>query len=491
MAAAIAQRGFDVLVVGSGIAGLSSAVAAATAGARVAIVERATKEDYGGNTRWTEAYFRMKSPSEVSDDFEERLISNAGDNLDPNVVEAMVGEYESWPPYVKAHGLTDPELVATLASHAGPTVNWLSGFGIRFDALPTYFMTAAAPRLMPVGGGLVMIEALLTEALRRDVVVFYRTTATRLERADGHGDLRVHATGPEGEVSVLRARSVIIASGGFQGNPEMLTRYLGRPARYVRPVARGGYYDKGEGIQMALAAGAAPAGDFGSYHAEPLDPRTGAAEALVMNFPYGILVNALGKRFVDEAPGPVDVHYDHICRAFGEQPGGVVHVIFDQSIDDVPNWKRSIRTDLPPIQADTLEALAKACGLPARALTRTVEAYNAACPTTGRFAPLEVDGLATQGIDIPKSNWARPIVKAPFYAYPIISGICFTYGGVKTNRHAQVLDGDGKPIPGLYAAGEAAGLYHQVYTGATSVMRGAVFGKLAGEHAAARAAARP
>jgi tricarballylate dehydrogenase len=487
MEAAKAQQSVDVLVIGSGIAGLSSAVAAAAAGAKVAIVERASDEDYGGNTRWTEAYFRMKSESEVSDDFEERLVSNAGDNLDPNIVEAVGGEYETWPPYVKAHGMPDPELVFALSNHAPPTVAWLKSFGIRFAALPTYFVTAAAPRLMPVGGGLAMIEALLVQAKKLGVEVFYRTTATQLVRANHDGLLCLQATGPDGESLAFAARSVIVASGGFQGNPEMMTRYLGQAAKFVRPVARGGYYNKGEGIQMALAAGAAPAGDFGSYHAEPLDPRSGTTEALVMNFPYGVLVNLLGKRFVDEAPGPVDVHYDHISRAFGEQPKGKVYVVFDQSIDDVPNWKRSIRTDKPAIQADSLEALARACELPVDTFIKTIDDYNAACPE-GTFSPLEVDGLATRGLEIQKSNWSRPIKSAPFFAYPIIPGICFTYGGVKTNKNAQVIDADGRPIPGLYAAGEAAGLYYQVYTGATSVMRGAVFGKIAGEHAAARRA---
>lgn len=476
-------QSFDVVVIGSGIAGLSAAVSAAANGARVAVLERATEEEYGGNTRWTESYFRMKSESEVSDDFDELLVSNAGDNLDPNIVAAVGGEYDSWPSYVKAHGMPDPELVSTLSSQAGPTVAWLKTFGIRFDALPTYFVTAAAPRLMPVGGGLAMIEALREHAGTQDVTLFYETTATQLQRAGADGRLRLTAVGSQGHTFVIEAGAVIVASGGFQGNPEMLTRYLGSCAKYVRPVARGGYYNKGEGIQMALGVGAAPAGDFGSYHAEPIDPRSGATEALVMNFSYGVLINQLGKRFVDEAPGPVDVHYDHISRAFGEQPGGIVYVVFDKRIDDVPNWKKSIRTDQPAIQAATLEELAQRCGLPVATFMRTLEEYNQACPD-GEFSPLKADGLATVGLEIPKSNWSRPVGEGPFFAYPIIPGICFTYGGVKTNKLGQVIDNDGRAIPGLYAAGEAAGLYYQVYTGATSVLRGAVFGRIAGEHAA-------
>ncbi len=473
---------FDLIVIGSGISGLSAAVAAADRGARVAILERAPEVDYGGNTRWTESYFRMKSESEVSDDFEERLVSNAGYHLDPNIIQAASEPYEEWPPFVKAHGMPDPELVSTLADNAGPTVAWLKKYGIHFDFLPTYFLTAAAPRLMPVGGGLAMIDALRAHALKQGVTYFYEMTARALQRQAANGKTTVVTTDKSGHEVLLHGRAVVIASGGFQGNPEMLTQYLGQAAKFVRPVARGGYYNKGEGIRMALNAGAAPAGDFGSYHAEPLDPRSGATEALVMNFTYGILVNKHGKRFLDEAPGPVDVHYDHISRAIGQQPDGICHVIFDQRIHDVPNWKKSIRTDLPPIEAESLEALARACGIAPETLCATVEGFNRACPA-GTFLPLEVDGLRTTGLEIPKSNWSRPIDQGPFMAYPIIPGICFTYGGIKINKHSQVVDSDGRPIPGLYAAGEATGLYHQVYTGATSVMRGAVFGKIAGEHA--------
>ena len=116
---------------------------------------------------------------------------------------------------------------------------------------------------------------------------------------------------------------------------------------------------------------------------------------------------------------------------------------------------------------------------------------KAALPAKMRIAALTTDSLTTKGLDIVKSNWARPISTPPFYAYPIISGVCFTYGGVKTNSKGQVVDTDGRAIPGLYAAGEAAGLYYQVYTGATSVLRGAVFGKIAGAHAALRCGAVP
>jgi tricarballylate dehydrogenase len=471
----------DLVVIGCGISGLSCAVSASQARAKVTMLERSTEAEFGGNTRWTESYFRMKSAQEVSDDFEESLVANAGHNIDPNVIEAVSGPYEDWPGYVKAHGMPDPELVSMLSSMAPPTVDWLQSFDVKFEALTTYFMTAKAPRIMPVGGGLALIEALRAAALKLGVRIRYETTATGLSRVDGGYELL--ANGPQGAVLALRARTVMIASGGFEGSQEMMTQYVGPTARYLRPVARGGYYNKGEGIRLALALGAAPAGDFSSFHAEPLDPRSKRHEALVMNFPYGILVNRHGQRFTDEAPGPVDIHYDHISRRIKDQPDGIAYVVFDTRMDDVPNWKKSIRSDQPPLKADTVEGIARACAISPEGLAATMRTYNAACGK-GKFIALEVDGLSTSGAEPVKSNWARPIDQPPYYAYPIIAGVCFTYGGVKTNRHAQVVDNDGRPIPGLYAAGEAAGLYYQVYTGATSVMRGAVFGKIAGAHAA-------
>ncbi len=287
----------------------------------------------------------------------------------------------------------------------------------------------------------------------------------------------------DGARACLRTANIILASGGFEGNPEMLARYIGREAINLRPVARGGYYNKGEGIAMALAVGAAPNGDFGSYHAEPIDPRSGVAEPAIFTFPYGVLVNKQGERFTDEAPATVDAVYESVTRRIYEQRDGIAYLILDAKIDDVPNWRVSARTDQAPIKANTLEELAKQIGIDALPLSRTINAYNQAC-RPGVFKALEIDNLKTEGLSPPKSNWARPIDKAPFLAYPIISANVFTFGGLKVDANARVLDLDGAPIAGLYAAGETMGLYFRTYTGSTSVLRGAVFGRLAGKHAA-------
>jgi len=482
---------YDVVVVGCGIAGLSAALSALEAGARVALLERAPVEDRGGQTRHTEAYFRMKSETEVSDDFTDHLARNSGGYVDPSLVRDMTASREHWPSIVRALGYNDPELIDSFARGAGPTVQWLKGFGIRFDFLPTQFITASQPRLLPVGGGRAMIEALAPAAERRGATIHYETTARGLIVDDGGRVTGVQAVTRGNRRLDFHARGgVVLGCGGFEGSTEMLTRYLGPRSTYLRPVSRGGNYNKGEGIEMALDIGAAPCGDFGSYHAEPIDPRSGIAEPSVFIFPYGILVNREGRRFTDEAPGTVDQHYESVTRQIYQQTGGIAWVILDAALDDVPNWRRGLRTDQPPIAGASLAEVAGKIGIAGSALAETVTEFNAGC-RPGRFDPLATDGLATVGIAPPKSNWARRLDRPPFHAYPIISSNVFTFGGLKIDPQARVLNRDGDPIPGLYAAGEIVGMYYHSYTGATSVMKGAVFGRIAGHDAATACVSAP
>ena len=470
-----------VIVVGSGIAGLSAALSAAEAGARVTIVERAVEGEHGGNTRYTEAYLRMKSVDEVADDFVDHLAANAGGYTDPSIEQEMVRDYDEWSPLARTQSMVDPELLAGLAEHAGPTLRWLERSGMKFDFLPTAFITTTTTRLLPVGGGLAFGETLTARCKEAGVAFRFSTTAQRLARSDGRiSGLAIRSGGMEDSIA---GDAVILACGGFEGNPEMLARYLGPNAVNLRPVARGGHYNKGEGIRMALDLGAAPNGDFGSYHAEPIDPRSGIAEPAIFTFPYGILVNKSGDRFTDEAPGTVDAHYESVTRRIYEQRDGLAWLIVDARIDDVPNWRKGCRTDQKPVTADSIDELAALIGIAAKRLRSTIDAFNGAC-TAGDFTPLSADGLATSGLYPPKSNWARPIDRSPFFAWPVISANVFTFGGLKADRNARVLDQDGNAIPGLYAAGETMGLYYRTYTGSTSVLRGAVFGRRAGLHAA-------
>ncbi|MCA8929475.1 MAG: FAD-dependent oxidoreductase [Alphaproteobacteria bacterium] len=480
----------DVIVVGCGIAGLSAAVSAAEAGATVHVLERAPRNDRGGNTRYTESFWRMKDHDTIADDFAERLAENAAGYLDPEVTKDYARPYAEWSPLLRAQPALDPALIEAWGDGAGPAVRWLESKGARFDYLPIYFLTVSTSRLAPVGGGWALVEALATWCETEgasQVTIHYETTAKGLIQDEAGRVVGVRAQGPGGRTE-YRGRSVVLASGGFEGNAEMLARYCGPTAQWIRPIAKGGYFNRGEGIRMALDLGAAPGGDFGSFHAQPVDPRSGAIEAAVVTFNYGLLVNLDGDRFTDEAPATADACYEAITRDILTQKKGLAYVIHDGRLDDVPNWRLGVRSDQPPIEAETLEQLAARLGLDPDRLRASIDAYNAHCPpepTGDAFRPLELDGLRTRpGLAPAKSNWARPLDRGPWRAWPIMCANCFTFGGLKVNPDAQVLDMDGRPLPGLYAAGETMGVYHRTYTGSTSVMRGCVFGRIAGHHAA-------
>jgi len=387
------SKQFDVVVAGCGVAGLSAAVAAAEAGAKVAIVERAPIEERGGQSRYTEAYLRMKSETEVTDDFETHIAENCSGYLDPELVGETVSSREQRSAAARALSITDPDVIQTLADEAGPTIAWMKQLGVRFDFLPTQFLTKSQPRLLPVGGGAALVEALAAQAETKSVVFFYETTATGLE-TDGEGKVIGLVTrSRENGHAVLKGK-VVLASGGFEGNAEMLSRYMGPRSVHLRPVCKGGYFNRGEGIQMALDMGAAVAGDFGSYHAEPIDPRAAGSEPSVFIFPYGILVNKDGERFTDEAPGTVDAYYERVTRRIYEQRDGLAYVVLDAKHMQVPNYRLAIRTDQPPIAAETIEDLAKALEIQPEKLTATVERYN----VSGVLRPFRWLGSSRAGV---------------------------------------------------------------------------------------------
>lgn len=475
---------YDVVVVGGGVAGLSAACSAAETGARVALLERSTEAETGGNTRYTEAFLRMQSLDEVAEGFEEILVDDFQGHPDPSVVADAVHPFAKQSALYRATHTVNPDYVATLSQNAPTTLAWLADHGIRFDFMPTPFLTQSTTRMAPVGGGLAIVETMGKVARALGVEFHFETTARGLVVSQ-HGIDGILARTPAGPAE-FRGR-VVLASGGYQGNNELMARYHGQAAMTCRPVARGGHYNKGEGLEMALAHGAATAGNFALFHAEPVDPRSGEAEAAIFCFPYGVLVNKEGQRFVDEARGTVDAWYERTTRTIQAQTEGIAWAILDQQGLAVPNIMAGVRTDVPPVTGATIGELAARLGLPVDAVEASIAAYNAACPSGGAaqaYDPLRPDGVATANLTPPKSNWARPLEQGPFVAYPIMAANVFTFGGLKTTERGEVVDRDGNPMPGLYAAGEITGLYYSNYTGSTSVLRGATFGRICGANAA-------
>ena len=476
-----AQREFDVVVVGCGVAGLSAAVAAAECGARAAVLERSTFDERGGNTRYTTAAIRMQSEAAVSEDFEQCFLANSGYHVPPDLIASTALDFENWPAITRTAPLTGPDLIGFFSEQSPATIAWLKSHGVRFGGIGFYGLTPrSSPRIAISGGGLHLIEVMTERATNLGVRFLYETTARDLIPGPAGGVAGVVAKLKDETPLRLRSAAVVLACGGFEGNPEMVARYIGPKGRYLRPVAKGGYYNKGEGIAMALRLGAAPAGDFAEFHAQPIDPRSSATEPIVMMFPYGVLVNRSGRRFVNESPGPIDACYEDIARTIADQKDGIAFCILDARIDAIENWQRCVKSDVAPEIGADLSELGKRLGFDGAETERTIRAYNLACPHDPRFDPYRLDGVATSGLYPAKSNYSLPLDQAPFKVYPIIASNTFTFGGLKVDARAQVLNLDGGPMPGLYAAGETVGLYYGKYPGATSVLRGAVFGRRAG-----------
>ncbi|MFC3340786.1 FAD-dependent oxidoreductase [Paracandidimonas soli] len=221
---------FDVVVVGHGIAGLCAAVSAMERGKKVAVLERAPEDDSGGCTRYTEAYLRLKSEDELSDDFEEILAQCGVSSASPNIVQAMAQAPEQWSGVVRSSAVTDPDFIATFARETIPTIQWLKDKGIRFIAthLPHITLRDHTPMIVPSGGGLAMQEALLASAVKGGVSFFYETAARGLMQ-DAQGKITgVEAVSRNNRPMQFHAGSVVLACGGFEGNPEMLARYMGQ-----------------------------------------------------------------------------------------------------------------------------------------------------------------------------------------------------------------------------------------------------------------------
>lgn len=452
---------FDLVVIGCGVAGTAAALSAAESAkkagraVKIAILERTDFAHRGGNSRWTAAYLRMENIEQIAENF----------------VDDMMQFSDNY---------SDRKYVETLAQNAGETLQWVQHQGVDFDYLPTMFLTASRPRLLPVGGGRAVIDALSRRAEALGVQIIYETTAWQLllDEEGAVDGMMVRIKG--GQSLRLGTKAVILAAGGFEGNPEMMAQYIGRDAHRIPTIAEGGQSNKGEAIRMAMSIGAKASGQWDSFHAEPVDPRSKREEATVMTYPYAILVDNTGRRFVDEGGLTVDEQYESVARRiYFDLPGRIAYMISDQKMFEIPNYERALQTEQPPIEADTIEELAEKIGVPVDTLVQTIQSYNQAIQP-GDFHWDRKDGKQAVGITPPKSNWALPIDRAPFIAYPVVCSIVFSYGGLATDTNGRVLSADDEAIPGLYAAGEITGLYYGKYPGATSVLRGLVFGRRSG-----------
>jgi tricarballylate dehydrogenase len=491
----------DVVVVGGGNAALCAALAAAEKGASVALLERAPEEKRGGNSRFTGGGFRMVHHG-VHDI--KRVVP---DLSEADITRTDFGEY-SRETYLDDLGrvtqyFIDPDLAETLVDNSTDTVHWLMDRGVKF--LPNYgrqaynhngrFRFFGGVVIYANGGGAGLVESEYKAAARHGITIRYGARATALLRGRNCVEgVRVLVDGSE---QTIVTKSVVLACGGFESNREMRARYLG-PGWDMAKV-RGTRYNTGDGIHMALDIGAQSYGQWSGAHAVAweryasdygdVDGQHSAGYR--HSYPFGLMVNGNGERFVDEGADFRNYTYAKYGRAVLAQPGGYAWQVFDAQALPLLRDEYKMR-GATKVRADTIEELvAKMQDVNPAGFLNTIRDYNSAVKRDVTFDPNIKDGKSTVGLAIDKTNWANPIEQPPFEAYSVGCGITFTFGGLKIDPSGHVLDIEDSPIPGLFAAGElVGGLFYFNYPGSAGLMAGSVFGRIAGRSAGEFALAR-
>ena len=487
------MQDWDVIVVGGGNAALCAALSARESAERVLVLERAPQDEAGGNSRFTAGLMR--------------IVYNGADDLG-RLIELSREEIErtDFGTYTADQFLDDmarvteyrcdPDLTEILVRESLPTALWMRKQGLRFTAawgrqafkIEGRFKFWGGLTLEAVGGGPGLVESLTQIAKKRGIEIWYSARAVSLVADDAgvHG-VRVRR---EGKTIDVGAKAVVLAAGGFQANPEWRTRYLG-PGWELAKV-RGTRFNTGDAIRMALDIGAAPVGNWSGCHAVAWDRNAPEFGDLAVgdqfqkhSYPWGIYINAEGRRFVDEGADFRNYTYAKYGRVILSQPGQFAWQIFDAKVKGQLRDEYRIK-QVTKVTANTLEELvAKLDDVNADAALKEIKAYNAAVRTDIPFNPNIKDGRCTTGLAVNKSNWANTIDTPPFEAYAVTCGITFTFGGLRINTSAQVMSTDGDPIAGLYAAGElVGGIFYFNYPGGTGLTNGSVFGRIAGANAA-------
>lgn len=486
----------DVVVVGAGNAGLCAALASAEAGASVLVLEKASPPAAGGNSRFVRHYaFAYENGAEdlatlcpgVRDELAAGRIS-VGTHTCADIVDSAIAA---------SGGRVDRRLMRVLADRSLDTMRWLRAQGMQWEInYPEARETGGrhewpnpALVLRPRDGGRGVLRALHAGLAARSgqARVAYDSAVTDLRTTPDGAVSGVAVRTPAGVRSVHSER-VILAGGGFEANPEMRARYLGPNADLMK--VRGTRHNTGECLELALRKGAGATGQWSGAHATIIrsdaDEYEIAGEAFPYAFPHSLLVDAEGRRFTDEGADVLHRTYGRLGGMVTALPGAIAFELFDARTRDL---RRKITApgpyDRPLARGSSVaEVAGRSAMVDPAGLRRTVEEFNRCVGDSVAYDPLRLDGRRTHGLTPAKSNWAQPLVEPPFELFAVAPAITFTYGGLASDTRGRVLDNTEAPIPGLYVAGEMAGTFYRDYPVGVALTKGAVFGRIAGTHAA-------
>jgi tricarballylate dehydrogenase len=454
---------YDVIVVGGGNAALNAALAARHHTERVLLLERAPAWMRGGNSRHT------------------RDIRAAHDGIPRYTtgtypVEEFLDDLQR-----VGGGRADPELARLVVRESTTLFQWMSEHGVRWQPALKGTLHLSRTNLFFLGGGKALVNTYYQTAARMGIEVRYEACVDELlldgARVEGVVVKR------DGAREVLRARAVVVASGGFEANLGWLKEYWGEAAENY--IVRGTPYNDGLVLRLLIDYGAEVVGDPRAFHGVALDARApkfdGGIVTRLDSVPFGIVVNQHCQRFYDEGEDFWPKRYAIWGGLIARQPGQIAYSIFDARMLD-----KFITSLYRPYEAPTIRELGVQLGLDPEALHATVATYNRHASRTGTFNPAVLDDCATRGLTPPKSHWAVPIEVPPFYAYPLRTGVTFTYMGVRVDERTRVQLKAGPPMANLFAAGEimSGNILSSGYLAGFGLTIGTVFGRIAGREAA-------
>ena len=490
----------DVVVVGAGGAGMTAAITAAGEGKSVVILE--SQSMVGGNSvRATGGMNAGKTVYQDENEFgesagvEKTLKTAAEKYADNETITALAKTVsEQWAAYqanptgyfdsvelmeldtmIGGKGINDPELVETLCANSADAIDWLDEHGITLHNVSSFGGASVKRIHRPVNAegktvsvGSYMIPLLQENCEKAGVKMMLDTTATEILTDANGAAVGVKATGASGETVTVNAKAVVLATGGFGANLDMVVKYKPELKGFMTTNAPG---IQGQGIEMAQAIGAATV-DMDQIQIHPtVEANTAALITEGLRGDGAVLINAEGKRFIDEV-GTRDV----VSAAEIAQTGSYSWLVVDQAMVDASSVIQGYIKKGYTVTGATYEELGKAMGVDAAAFAETMEKWNGYVE-------------AKNDPDFGRTSFANPLNTAPYYAVKVTAGVHHTMGGLKINANTEVLNEKGEVIPGLFAAGEVTGGVHGANRlGGNAVADFTVFGRIAGAAASDYAA---